>query len=30
MYAETWCELMVARLLYTNPLAKFFDLDEVQ
>ena len=28
MYAETWCELMVARLLYTNPLAKFFDLDE--
>lgn len=27
-YAGTWTALMVARLLYINPLAKFFDLDE--
>lgn len=25
-YADMWCQLLVARLLYTNPLARFFDL----
>jgi hypothetical protein len=26
VYADMWCQLLVARLLYTNPLARFFDL----
>eukprot|EP00038_Savillea_parva_P009870 m.186375 g.186375 ORF g.186375 m.186375 type:complete len:650 (+) comp16751_c0_seq1:111-2060(+) len=25
-YADLWCQLLVARLLYTNPLARFYDL----
>lgn len=28
LLASSWPQLMVARLLYTNPLAKFFDLQE--
>eukprot|EP00040_Diaphanoeca_grandis_P028099 m.161414 g.161414 ORF g.161414 m.161414 type:complete len:694 (+) comp31233_c0_seq1:132-2213(+) len=27
-YAQTWYQLLVARLLFTNPLAKFFSLDD--
>lgn len=25
-FADLWCQLLVARLLYTNPLARFYDL----
>ena len=28
-YADMWCQLLVARLLYTNPLARFFDLQVI-